>query len=74
LESDDYNLLKKGNMVYARDKAVVWAVHPFLFEVKKKEIMLDWEHMDYLWISPGEIDNYSTVPKLKETLKSVLEM
>ncbi len=74
LESYDYNLVRKGNVVYARDKAVLWAVHPFLFEIKKKEIKLDWEHIDHRWISPKDIENYATVPKLKETLKNVLEL
>jgi hypothetical protein len=32
---------------------------------------LDWEHDQYKWIRPAEIENYDTVPRLKEALDRV---
>jgi hypothetical protein len=32
---------------------------------------LDWEHDHYTWIKPAEIENYDTVPRLKEALDRV---
>ena len=51
---------------------VKWIVHPYLFHVKDRgEIKIDWEHKELRWIQPGDIDNFETVPKLKETLARV---
>lgn len=55
-----------------RDKDVLWAIHPFLFETKRSDITSDWEHDEYKWIYPDEIKNYSCVPKLGETVYSVI--
>lgn len=50
-----------------------WVVHPVLVELKNKpEVKLDWEHTEYRWISPDQVDGYDTVPKLNESLKRVL--
>jgi 8-oxo-dGTP pyrophosphatase MutT (NUDIX family) len=73
LKKEDMNLLKEGEVLFARDKDILWAIHPFLFEAKITEITLDWEHEEYKWIYPSEIENYSCVPKLKETIFSVIE-
>jgi len=49
-----------------------WIVHPVLVELKKKpEVRLDWEHTEFKWISPDEVEGYDTVPKLDESLKRV---
>lgn len=72
LERDEFNFVKKGRVIYARDKTILWAVHPFLFEAKDTDITLDREHVDYKWIYPEEVGGFVTVPKLDETLKSVL--
>jgi predicted aconitase with swiveling domain len=72
LEREDYEFKWKGEALYARDKTMLWALHPFLFETEKHEFKLDWEHEEYRWILPNELKNYQTVPKLKETIESVL--
>lgn len=72
LGSEDVILLKEGDVLLAQDKDILWAIHPFLFETKKTEITLDWEHDEHRWINPDEIENYSCVPKLKETVFVVI--
>ena len=72
LDKEDVKLLKEGNVLLARDKDILWAIHPFLFETTRSEINLDWEHDEYKWIYPDEIKNYSCVPKLGETVYSVI--
>lgn len=72
LKREDCELLRKGEVLYARDKETMWAIHPFLFKVKRIKLKLDWEHEKYKWIFLEDIENYTTVPKLKETIKSVL--
>ncbi len=50
-----------------------WVVHPFLFEVGEEPIRLDWEHVEYRWVAPGDISKYEIVPKLIDSLRSVLD-
>lgn len=63
--------IRTGEIVFARDKNKVYAVHPFLFDVNE-EPKLDWEHTEYQWILPEELGNYTTVPKLREVVYSVI--
>jgi len=49
-------------------------VHPYLFHIKDRgKIKIDWEHKELRWIQPRDIDNFETVPKLKEVLARVYE-
>jgi 8-oxo-dGTP diphosphatase len=49
-----------------------FVVHPFLFEVKKGRVRLDWEHSESRWIRPSELGRFGTVPGLADALRSVL--
>jgi 8-oxo-dGTP pyrophosphatase MutT (NUDIX family) len=68
----DVELIKEGEVILARDGEYLWAIHPFLFEIKNPNITLDWEHDEFRWIQPEELEKYLTVPKLKETIEIVL--
>ena len=47
-----------------------WIVHPVLVELKSKpEIKLDWEHIEYKWIEPKELQKFDIVPKLEKSLE-----
>jgi 8-oxo-dGTP pyrophosphatase MutT (NUDIX family) len=47
-----------------------WKIFVFLFEIRKKsKIKIDWEHSEYRWIKPSEIEKFDTVPHLKEAVK-----
>jgi 8-oxo-dGTP diphosphatase len=75
LEADDIQLLKEGEPLVINDEdlGTKWVVHPFLFHVNAPEkVKIDWEHKEYKWIDPVDIDKYDTVPGLKNTLESVL--
>lgn len=63
----------RGEPIYARDNEVLWKVHPFLAEIKEESIALDWEHDEYRWVSPDEIGDYQTVPKLDKVIESLLK-
>ena len=47
---------------------VIWIVHPFLFNSNTLQINMDWEHVEYKWISPKDILKYNTVPRLEEVV------
>ncbi len=71
---EDLELIKKGKPLSVEDEklGVKWVIHPYLFHIKDRdEIKIDWEHKETQWIDPKDIDNYQTVPKLKETFEQV---
>jgi 8-oxo-dGTP diphosphatase len=42
-----------------------WLIHPALVELNAKaEIKLDWEHTEYRWMRPEELEEYNVVPNL----------
>ncbi len=75
LSGKEIEMEKKGDSLAVEDKemGVRWVVHPYLFHVKDRgKIKINWEHKELRWINPGEIDDYQTVPMLKEALQRVL--
>ncbi len=76
LSGVELKLIKKGKPLLIRDDklGVKWVVHPYLFQIKDRgKIKIDWEHKEVRWIKPKDIDNYPTVPMLKETLARVYD-
>ncbi len=72
----DIRLIVRGQPIEVLDKKLKtkWEVYPYLFKVINKDsIKFDWEQQETKWITPAEIDSLETVPKLKETLESLLE-
>lgn len=59
--------INEGEIVDVTDVslALKWVIHPFRITINAAEnIKLDWEHIEYRWIDPGEIRDYETVPQL----------
>lgn len=47
---------------------ITWHIHPVRVTLlQEPEITLDWEHTDYRWIDPKEIEKYDTLPGLAHT-------
>jgi 8-oxo-dGTP diphosphatase len=75
LQRDQVRMLKRGGIVEYVDPAIGrhWYVHPFLFEALTPDaIHTDWEADEMRWIRPSELENYETVPKLKEAYESAV--
>lgn len=75
LQRDQVRMLRRGAIVEFIDPSIGrhWYVHPFLFEVLTPDaIRTDWEADEMRWISPSELENYETVPRLKEAYESAV--
>ena len=73
----DLEFIAKSEPLVVEDEelGIRWVVHPYLFHVHdRSKIKIDWEHQEAKWIAPGDIDNYQTVPMLKETLARVYKL
>jgi len=73
----DLEFINKGKPLVVEDEelGVRWVVHPYLFHVwERSKIKIDWEHKEARWIDPKDMDDYQTVPMLKETLERVYKL
>lgn len=73
LQQEQVRLVKRGSVIEHLDSALDrrWLVHPFLVEVLAPEALkLDWEAEEMRWITPADLANYDTVPKLREAFLS----
>jgi 8-oxo-dGTP diphosphatase len=73
LERKQVRLLRRGAVVEHIDPELGrhWYIHPFLFEVLEPEaVRTDWEALAMRWIRPAELEQYQTVPKLKEAYEA----
>ena len=72
---DQVRMLRRGEVVTQPDPVLgrEFLVHPFIFEVyKPDEIHTDWEAVQMRWITPAEMKDYNTVPKLWEAYQSAM--
>jgi len=76
LKNNEIKLIREGEVMEFIDEnnGRIWRVHPFLFEVKRKKIKIDWEHEEYRWIDVEDIDKYETVPGLKKVILTLLNL
>jgi ADP-ribose pyrophosphatase YjhB (NUDIX family) len=56
------------------EQQMCWIVHPFLFEIDNwEEVRLDWENTELCWVTPEQLQDFQTVPRLAEALRRCLE-
>ena len=50
-------------------------IYPVLVELKNKpDITLDWEHTEYKWIKPEELEKFDVLPELDKVLRRILDI
>ena len=70
----DLAIEKEGDPLEVIDEKLgkKWIVHPFRFLLAQAgKIKTDWEHTEYRWVKPDDIEHYQTVPNLYEAWKRV---
>jgi 8-oxo-dGTP diphosphatase len=74
LGRQDIQLLRRGTPLTFVDSDLQreWTVHPFLFLVPDPaKIQMDWESVESRWVAPDALDQFETVPMLREALARV---
>ncbi|MGM0405410.1 MAG: NUDIX domain-containing protein [Thermoplasmatota archaeon] len=66
----DVEFVKKGNTTMARGEDNIWKVHPFLFKTQQEPV-LNWENLEYRWVTKDELKELKTVPRLLEAYEEV---
>ncbi|RFU24249.1 hypothetical protein B7463_g12087, partial [Scytalidium lignicola] len=73
---EDIQLLRRGKKFSLIDQQLKteWTIYPFAWELKPgaKPITFDWEHTEYKFIKPDEMEQYEHVPQLEVGMRRVL--
>ena len=77
IEKKNVSLIAQGGPIEFTDldngRKYDWVIHSFLFKVKDVgKLKIDWEHSEYKWIDPSEIENFDTVPYFKDIVSEIL--
>ena len=77
LSRDDVTLVRRGDHVKFSDvyegEIYNWKIFPFLFKTEKKDkVQIDWEHTNYRWVYPSDIDGFDTVPHFNNVVSNLL--
>lgn len=59
--------------ILTRHERTAFVVHPFLFDVPTRRVRLDWENVESRWITPAELKELRTVPRLELVLDRLLQ-
>jgi isopentenyldiphosphate isomerase len=76
IEENNFSSIFIGESYEFKDEKInkTWIVFPVLVELKNEpEIKLDWEHTEYKWVKPEEIESFDIVSNLNESLKRVVK-
>ncbi len=64
---------RSGRPILTRHERTAFVVHPFLFDAPTRSVHLDWENVEYRWITPEELNVLPTVPRLALVLDILLQ-
>jgi 8-oxo-dGTP diphosphatase len=64
-------IIKTGDSFRVGSDSYDFRVYPVLVKVDSVNVELTKEHEDFEWIEKDQIEDYNTVPQIKENLKSV---
>lgn len=73
LERSSLKLLAWGKAVLIEKPHGAWLVHPFLYATDCDKVTLDWEHVEYRWVRPEEVEEFDTVPGLSRVILELLD-
>ncbi|HZS76717.1 MAG TPA: NUDIX pyrophosphatase [Ktedonobacteraceae bacterium] len=75
LQRDQVRMLRRGQVIDYADASIDrhWFIHPYLFHVLTPDaVKLDWEATEMRWISPDDLSQYETVPRLADAYQSAI--
>lgn len=57
-----------------KDIGKKWIIFSAVVELAgKPDIVLDWEHSEFIWIDPSDLHKYDIVPSLEKTFRKVFK-
>ena len=73
LKKEDVKKITRGDIYTFKDEKIDrdWIRNLYVVEISTDNIKLDWEHVDYKWISSEEINNFEITPGLAMDLEKI---
>ncbi len=65
-------LIRKSDMIYVRNKDILYRIQPLLYMAKENKVKLNWENISFQWTDIKDINKYTTVPKLDIAIKKLV--
>ena len=72
LESSSLNLVNSSGPFYSEVPEVIFESHWFLVESNEKKITIDWEHDEYRWMKPEELEGLNLVPWIQNMITTLM--
>jgi hypothetical protein len=66
-----YKILDQISLQIKADS--IFLIQPFYYLSHTQKVILNWEHIEYRWISLSDIDKYDVVPRFNEILKNCFD-
>ena len=57
---------------YSEVPEVIFESHWFLVESNEKKITIDWEHDEYRWMKPEELEGLNLVPWIQNMITTLM--
>lgn len=75
LPSSDFQLHQKSGPHFSESETIIFKSFWYSFRANKNHspVKIDWEHEEFIWLHPKEVENYRTVPWLPKMIESLLE-
>ncbi|HKR73363.1 MAG TPA: NUDIX domain-containing protein [Candidatus Nitrosocosmicus sp.] len=74
IDKHDLILYKILDQISLQIKAdTIFLIQPFYYLSHTQKVILNWEHIEYRWISLSDIDKYEFVPRFNEILKNCFD-
>ncbi|PIQ67157.1 MAG: hypothetical protein COV95_00215 [Candidatus Zambryskibacteria bacterium CG11_big_fil_rev_8_21_14_0_20_40_24] len=76
LKKTDIKKITKGETYLFVDEELdrEWIRHIYLVEITNPNIKLSWEHTEYVWINPEDLDDYETTPGFASDMNKVSKL
>ena len=75
IKEEAISIISPGKVYQANDSKLgkTWIVHPVHVLLKERpNIVLDWEHTDYKWVTPKEFEKLDTVPHFGKSFENAI--
>lgn len=73
IKKHDILSMRFGEIFDADDRKYrkTFVIHPVIVRVRSKNITLDWEAEEYVWVTPREASKFRVVPSFRISLKKL---
>ncbi len=69
VEISSSNIIEQQGFEFTRWKGIIWKMQPFRILFSGAEMVLNEEHLRYVWIKPEEVDGLELTPQVMDMIE-----